>query len=428
MRAQKSRPPGQFSGIPAIFSDKRPGPVLFLIPGAVFLAVLGGLGYGADSDAWLMVHTALKLRMGEAYDPARSFGNPLYEYFLCLLPHPDAYRVSNGLNSVLALFFLYRLGAAFPGLAPGRLLFLQVCWLVFPPFYEAASSTMDYLPAWVCWLEAHIRLQRGRHLPAALFLLAATGFRPETGALAALAYGLPPGRNRRVYALPLLAALVWCFLQSGKNPLPAGSFSQWLDFYLGRIRFWAGQTGLWLLPIFFSVRQGLKVLDFGRPECRPVLTFGLFFLLLPFEWAYGFPALLLLSGKAAAHFSGARITALPVLLTLAGFFPWGYPGNPVVPGWPGPVQQRMRMHSEFLAAGTAAPPFPALILNGATWIPIDPTCWEAEIPGRLFRKKGSLLSVGERLSPAETDSLRQAGFRIYSGFRDFQRDTESSGN
>jgi hypothetical protein len=297
--------------------------------------------------------------------------------------------------------------------------------LVFPPFYEAASSTMDYMPAWVCWLEAHIRVQRGRHLPAALFLLAATGFRPETGLLGALAYGIPAVRNKRVYGLPLLAALLWCFLQWGKNPMPADSFAQLAGFYLGRIRFWAGQTGLWLLPMVYVIRSGLRGIDFRKPEWRPVITFGIFFLVLPFEWAYAFPALLLLSGRTVGLHSVRHTGYVPALLSVASFFPWGFPGNPDVPGWPGSVQQRMRMHTEFLAAGKAAPPFPALILTGATWIPIDPTCWETELEGRLFRKKGGLLRVGERLTPAETDSLRRAGFRIYTDFHDFQQESSA---
>ncbi len=63
------------------------------------------LGFGEDTDAWLMAQTAQKLSFGETYDPARSFGNPVYEFLLMLIQSNQNWFWSNFFNLFLGSVF-----------------------------------------------------------------------------------------------------------------------------------------------------------------------------------------------------------------------------------------------------------------------------------------------------------------------------------
>jgi hypothetical protein len=135
------------------FSDER---LIFVFSCLAFCLVgshLAQLGFGEDTDAWLMAQTARKLALGLGYDPARSFGNPLYEHLLIFLQPRLNWEWSNLVNLFLGVVFVWRLPLLFPFLSVRQSLILRLSVMALPVFMEAATSSMEYMLAWSLLLE-----------------------------------------------------------------------------------------------------------------------------------------------------------------------------------------------------------------------------------------------------------------------------------
>ena len=396
-RQNKVEKPVNFSGGTVFFS------ILFFF-WLLFAGLLCLQGYGLDTDAWLMAQTAGRLRAGESYDPARSLGNPVWEFLLVFLQPDYEFIISNGLNLILALLFLWRLNRLLPGIPMPGIWFLRTGICLLPVFTEAAGSSMELMSAWYLFLESLLAVRQNRQGLTFFLVLLLTFTRPEFFIfISAAAIKL---RNRKLYYLiPVLTALTaWVFWTLGKNPAPFGNLSEFFRFYAGRIWFLIRQAGL-LLPVYlFLLYKGFHQTHQLLKWPGRLSTF--FFILCPFEWAYAFPAMLSGMMNLPAKAKNKRLLQALIAISTGSslFFP--------LSGLPALYFQRQKMLHHFRQAEAYRPETPVLLLDGATYLPTKSSLWERSHENRLFRKKNSLFWVAERLQQSELDSFRTAGFRI----------------
>lgn len=383
-------------------------PVLLAGAWLIYAALLTQLGYGLDTDAWLMARTADLLRSGDAYDPARSLGNPFWEFLLTFLQPDFEFRISNGLNLLLSLWFLFRLQQKF--LADWQkdgkaALLLSFC--LMPVFTEAATSSMEYVLAWLLLLESLIALRERKHNHFIVLCLLAGFTRAEFSLyliITALYFNPQLIFRLLIPGLSIAAYLIWA---TGKNPVPFSTMEDIPVFFAGRVWFLIRQAGLllplYLLLLFLSLRQKDLLLKWpGR--------FSLFFFIfLPFEWAYAFPAMLSGGLVLAESLRGKAINRWLLLLSaisLSSTILLPYSGLPAL------YQERQLMLRQYQLASELKPARPLLLTDGATFLPTRSKLWERSHGNRLFHKPGSNLWVSERFTNAELDSLRREGFSI----------------
>ncbi len=369
------------------------------------------LGFGEDTDAWLMAQTIQKLKLGLPYDPARSLGNPLYEFAASLLPFIPLGRLTNFINLLLANIFLCRLKAFFPFSSPFSLDFTRLALMCMPFFQEAATSSMEYMAAWLLFFET----RRAIHIKKPIWffagLILSSFLRIEFFLFLSVLFSTKKCSSIRplflwIFCLGLISFyLGWVW---GKNPAPFSDLASALGFYGGRLMYLLWQAGL-LLPAYlipFLLVSGLKR-DFFMPSDMQVNF--LFFVFFPFEWAYLFPVWLwsanVLSGSAVFN---PKWLLLSVLVFSLAFFP----GFPPDLGWPAQVSKRKEQLKWLGWADTCKPEKPEILLYGATFIPWETEKWEKVLDNRIFHKKGSKLFVGEKLKDMELDSLHRRGFQI----------------
>jgi hypothetical protein len=369
------------------------------------------LGFGEDTDAWLMAQTIQKLKQGLPYDPARSLGNPLYEFAASLLPFLPLGRLTNFINLLLANFFLFRIKAFFPFSSPFSLGFTRLALMCMPFFQEAATSSMEYIPAWLLFFETRRALHFKNPFWFFAGLVMCSFLRIEFFLFLRILFSTSKRHSNLqiflwIFCLGLISFyLGWVW---GKNPAPFSDLPSALSFYGGRLMYLLRQAGL-LLPAYlvpFFLVSGLKR-DFFMPS--EMKTNILFFIIFPFEWAYIFPVWLWSANVLAdSDYSHPRLLLLPVVGFFLGFF------TVFPPGWGMPAQVlKRKLQLKWLDwAEKQKPEKPEILLHGATFIPWDYQKWEKVLDNRIFRKRGSLLYVGEKLQEAELDSLFRLGFRV----------------
>ena len=364
-------------------------------------------GFGSDTDAWLMAQTAARLAAGLGYDPARSLGNPAWEYLLVLLQPDYQFVFSNAFNLCLALIFLFRLKDLLPELDHSQIWLIRICVALLPVFSEAAASSMELMPAWFLFQECLLALRKSQYKRLGILVLVLGFTRPEFYFFVLLVVWFQQRNALRSLLIPGILLGIYLYWVAGKNPAPFNGLESAIRFYAGRMWFLLRQAGL-LFPVYilclaYSVKQKNTLLRISG------IVSLLLFVVFPFEWAYAFPAI----------FSGliAFLSALPVtrfrlvfwtllLLTLGSdlFSP--------VSGLGGLYATRKKMLHQFRQAENFKPQRPSLLLEGATFLPTRFQDWERSHQNRQFHKKGTKFWVGERLSRAELDSFRKEGFWI----------------
>ena len=371
----------------------------------VFTAALTFEGFGLDTDAWLMARSASLLRAGEGYDPARSLGNPLWEFLLVIFQPELDFRISNGINLLLALVFLFRLKFWLSGISGGQIGFIQLCLCLIPVFTEAAGSSMELMSGWLLLMEAAWAIRHENRRALFGLALLSSFVRPEFFLFLVLAAW---GKKYllRILIIPGLFLLAYLCFSWGKNPAPFQSLAELPAFYAARGWYLIRQAGL-LLPVYLT----LLFLSAGSEEgatSRVGKAALFFFVLFPFEWAYAFPALL--SGlvffvkKYRFSFAAGLLLLAGISLSSSLFFTRS--------GLLALYWQRQLMCSQFRLGETAEPGSPVLLLDGATFLPTRYQIWERSHRNRLFHRKGSNFWVGERFSRAELDSFQREGFRL----------------
>lgn len=359
------------------------------------------LGFGADTDAWLMAQTAQKLRLGLGYDPARSAGNPLYELLLALLQPGQIWWASNLFNFGIAVLILVRIPNYFSDFT------LQKKWrnclfiITLPVFWSSATSSMESILALWLWLETGLAVQRIKVGQTVLFTLFTTACRPEYFVLIIVQHW-PFWRLHHRYAAMLstmvLAYLFWVY---GKNPLPFHDIESTFRFYAGRlVTLFRGGAGLLycgvLLVAFYPLSSTLAT-EWRRAVFINVALFAVF----PFEWTYLLPSLFISSFHLRINTLHLGIALVLSLVVWRGG----------APGFEMPWQDRKWKTEAYSLAQTVDFPKNTLLLYGATWFPTDVTRWKKSMKNRLFHRTGSHFFVGEKLNH-NLDSLHQAGFTI----------------
>jgi len=369
------------------------------------------LGFGEDTDAWLMAQTAQKLSFGLPYDPARSFGNPLFEYLLVILQPNQQWFWSNLFNLLLASIFLWRISHYFSFLTNIQVLIIRLSLMAFPIFTEAASSSMEYMLAWLLFMETVAVHKTNSKWRALIFATLTVFTRLEFFPI--FLFGLFPQLKGKIsnaftfyigLTLAFVMYLVWAY---GKNPSPFYSIESAIHFYAGRLYFLLRQAGIWI-PVYLFLFSGIicRTFEFRRIGLASLL----FFLLFPFEWAYAFPALLFgLFGWISTSSIQKRFVFLAGIfmvtcMDFSGKLNFGLASN---------FETRTEMNQLFKLATYANFEKPTLILYGATYFPTDTRLWIKQMENRLFNRKNSNLFVGEKLLDGEIDSLQNVGFQVF---------------
>lgn len=160
--------------------------VLILTLWLVTVAPLTMLGFGSDTDAWLVADVTDYIVAQGRYLRSRTTGFPLYELAVTPLVQLGNWQLSNlfalgsGLVLLLTVGSLGRHGHyRHPAIVLGTLAFL-------PVIVKNASVTMDYLSSLALLMLAYRALLQERWTLAAILIGITTGFRPS-----GLAFALP---------------------------------------------------------------------------------------------------------------------------------------------------------------------------------------------------------------------------------------------
>ena len=151
---------------------------------ALVVAPLTLLGFGSDTDAWLVADVTDYIVAQGRYLRSRSTGFPLFELAVTPLVQAGNWYLSNQLAFAggLALFWVLGTLARRGHYRHPWLVLIAIMFL--PVVVKNASVTMDYLPALALLAGAYLLLVDGRVTAAALCIGVATGFRPSSLALA----------------------------------------------------------------------------------------------------------------------------------------------------------------------------------------------------------------------------------------------------
>lgn len=375
---------------------------------------MAGLGFGEDTDAWLMAQTAEKIRMGLGYDPARSFGNPMYEILIAFLQMGDQWWVSNLFNLLIFIFLLIRIPFYFPELSENQIQSIRFLFLVFPIFFKNAGSSIEFVPGLFFLFEANKAILNN-HLPKVIFWTAVGAFtRLEFLPLLFIAQMTFWQRNWRIsFSLTGIwfVYLIWVW---NKNPPPFFSFNEGLIFYLTRIGVLVESMGIAILlvPILLFAFQKAQL---GESWKMLGFTNLALFICFPFEWEYALPfcSLSILSLGIHLKFREAVLFGLVFLVTSLV--------KPEIRNWKNglfsfrlewPHTNRQASFFSYCMAQQIDFGCKTIVLEGATLFPFPVSRWEKILDNRIFHRKNSNFYCGERLSKSELDSLGRSGFQF----------------
>lgn len=175
------------------------------------VAPLTLLGFGSDTDAWLVADRTDYIAAHGRYFRSRSTGFPLYELAVTPLVQAGDWYLSNQVAVAGGLALFAVLGALarrghyrHPWVVLTAIMFL-------PVIVKNGSVTMDYLPALALLAGAYLLLLEGRLTAAAICIGIATGIRPSSLAFAgpaALYTWQRAGRLGPALRLVLIAAVL----------------------------------------------------------------------------------------------------------------------------------------------------------------------------------------------------------------------------
>lgn len=439
-------------------SGDRPAPsARFLVSFAVvWLTVtlpLLNLGYGSDTDSWLVARVADVIWTTHKYNPSRSSGFPLFEIGISPFVHSGRYWVANllpFLGGVSLLVSLAVLGRK-RRLRHPRLVMIFIGFL--PVVLKNATCTIDYALtlSFLSW--AYVALTSGRYAATMVLVGVACGFRPQT-----------------VLYFPPLALYLWWLTRSFKKAfvlgaigattavlcyspvlLTTGPLSGYKDYALGVVgqTLMFGYNGFQVLGIIptlllagiviYAVRarkQGAP--DFNHEIPHLYLHLGVCaiylvaFAAMPHEPEYLLPAVLSLvfmmdslldhrlmiaATCAALSYHAFRIETLGGVSAhrkLKVSIKVGYLARDIA--------VRRWMVSTRDALTNFTPDRPTYLMFGSDWATTLNPAFEEVERFTAFRKKGTEYYVADPVTDAQVDALRARGLRVvlWKGFaKDF---------
>lgn len=144
------------------------------------VAPLTTLGFGSDTDAWLVADVTDHIVAQGRHLRSRTTGFPLFELAVTPLVQRGNWQLSNLLalgGGVVLLLTVAALGRAGHYRHPAIVL---VTLMFLPAVVKNASATMDYVPALALLMLAYHSLLRDRWTTTAILIGVATGFRPSS--------------------------------------------------------------------------------------------------------------------------------------------------------------------------------------------------------------------------------------------------------
>ena len=338
------------------------------------------------------------------YDPARSLGNPVYEFSISFLQLNQSWFYSNFLNLSIACLVLWRLPIYFPDTL--QIWHFRLLLMVLPWFWEAATSSMETILALWLWLECGLFIRRNNTAGAWLFWLAASFTRPEY--FLVITFQSLEFWKRRIAlwcgGLALFSLYLYWVL--GKNPVPFHDFQTLIWFYGGRIfTLFRDPNVLIILSLVFFTTIWKSIHNQSLFSLGAFLNLG-FFCVFPFEWAYLLPFLVMAISKLEPRWK-------PFVFLLAIATPFLQIKPDFTLGLKSPLSDRLwKMETNSLAQEVDFQQ-KTLLLYGATWLPSDVKTWKKSMQNRLFHRTHSNFYVGEKInSVSELDSLKNSGFQI----------------
>jgi hypothetical protein len=277
-----------------------------LITAVLWLALvapLTTLGFGSDTDAWLVADVSDYIVAQRQYLRSRTTGFPLFELAATPLVQIGNWQLSNllALASGLALFVVVaRLGRAGHYRHPALVL---VTLLFLPVIVKNASVTMDYIPALALLIAAYACLMRERWTMAGVLIGIATGVRLSSLCLALPAAVYAWRHTQRVQVgLTLAGGAALVGLVAFLPSLRLGGFGivatmPWMKGVYNGLRLFGPLQTVALAILLWIVRGPLRVL-LSAWRHEPLVLFHLLvigiwlllFLPLPDEPEYLLPA------------------------------------------------------------------------------------------------------------------------------------------
>ena len=177
----------------------------------LLVAPLTVLGFGSDTDAWLIADVSDYIVAQGRYLRSRSTGFPLYELAVTPLVQAGDWYLSNQVALLGGLALVCILGALAMRGHYRHPVVVLTAFMFLPIVMKNGSVTMDYLPGLALLSAAYLLLLKRRFDAAAICVGLATGVRPSNMALlapAALYVWRVTGRTRPAIRMLLLGAAV----------------------------------------------------------------------------------------------------------------------------------------------------------------------------------------------------------------------------
>lgn len=403
------------------------------------------LGYGSDSDAWLVYDAARQIWQSGAYVRSRSTGFPVYELLVTPLVHVGSWYLANLLSLAAGALFLLALFRLWNRGHLRHPLLVVLCTGFLPVFVKNGSSTMDYVCGAAALAWSYALLVEGRLGWAAGLVGLAAGCRPSNGILVlpSALFARMRGRSLAAVALLVLGAVLAgavafspALLRYGlRNTLDAQRLVESLPWvtrllvvaYNGSQLYGVlGTLGILLFAGYAAVRRGKGALDDGPVLAYHLLNLALFaviYVRVPYEAEYLFPivfsvALLmdrLLDRRAFAVLAVVLLSYHVVQVDVRGGTSGARQLRPrLAAGFTvRDVQDRVFKLSLRRAAENCRLDRPTVLMYGFNWIPDPSGRWEFDPALELWRQKDGNLCVSRAI--LDLDHLRDLnarGFRV----------------
>jgi hypothetical protein len=415
---------------------------ILLLTWIVIVSPMILLGFGSDTDAWLVARNAEKMWATARYAASRTTGFPLHEILVTPLIQYGSWYLSNlasllsGVGLFAAIVYLDRRHR----LSHPVLCLLSICFA--PAVLVNSSTTMDFAFGLTTLMWAYVAVLEEKPVVSALLIGVSVGFRPTNGLfiVPVLVYTYSKEQRLTSILLPAITAFLVGLVSYSPALLTHGIRAPEKSVSV----FWDTRTRLLITGYkylsLFGILQTMAIASillravWRRPALSwksPFLAFHatnivlwtLLFLLLPGEPEYLLPMLLsvvFVADRLLNRTAFAALTVLVLSFNLVQLDMLGgesgdreiaisvQPGQTVMD-----IQDRLFKMSTRQVATDYAADQATVLMYGATWIPTLNDEWEHDSEYGLNRQRQGQLYVSHRiLDENRLRRLRDEGFRL----------------